>query len=264
LLSREQAYAFVTSWAVALMTLSEFRDLNVPLVSHKVTVEREDGTDAGGPFWYLKLGLSPPDVTHNLTFRPLDNRTVEFAASGLGGDVVKNRWVKVGSVLDELNVVGSYLAQFYPLHPSEATWFVLTGKSPWVEPIPVRVRAYESEAFDHTSITLTVAPWISADLVREVYRSEQKELLGKRNVALGRRNIALFRFALNQGKIGPPHGDTKRARRRGPTWSTLRDSWNEMHPQGDDWHYEKEDIGNFAGTIRDIQKAIVHPKYNHS
>jgi hypothetical protein len=76
-------------------------------------------------------------------------------------------------------------------------------------------------------IALVLSPWVPAKEVERTYRNLQRRLLGRDNRPVERRNLAIFKLGVEQARI---HGKL-------PTWRSLLQRWNEIYPQGHEWHY---------------------------
>ena len=74
------------------------------------------------------------------------------------------------------------------------------------------------------TITLTAAPWISADVVKKNFRNVQQQVLTKDNQALPIRSIKVLRFVER----------TVREEGELPPWPVLLTQWNRENPR---WAY---------------------------
>jgi hypothetical protein len=158
-----------------------------------------------------------------------------------------------GSVLGDLHDKVSRLVKRYPWEEADATWFVLTGETPWVAPLTWQFRGIGSSlgSWRYGYITLKVEPWVSADVVGRVYSDLQHKLLGKDNREVREKNRELFRFVTDRMN---PDGFLPRAR-------DLVKQWDEAYP---DWHYGHDDTEQVRRFRRDYNLArrlLTAPNY---
>jgi hypothetical protein len=162
---------------------------------------------------------------------------------------VANIWP--GSVLDELRRRSSRLARMYGWEEEDMVWLVLTGETPRLGALALKVR---KTAGNLTTITLTAASWVSAETIEKNYQNVQRQVLVKGNYALSLRSIAVLRFV------------EKNIRERGkrPPWRELLDHWNRERPE---WRYQ--DYRGLRQTYYRTLDAVAYatvrlPKWNHS
>ena len=150
----------------------------------------------------------------------------------------------------------SYLSANYPWGEDEAKRFVLTGKPPEVVPLFARTRLRgdeENNLFSYGAITLTVEPWISAESVERFYREMQRQMFGRKPREGRPRNLAVFRFVVDhsesvewerpkkrdeKGNLVTLWGHRERNLVNKPSWAKLLKAWNELYPEGHEWHYK--------------------------
>jgi hypothetical protein len=125
--------------------------------------------------------------------------------------------VRRGSVLDGLRKLSESLAKRYRWKEEEATWFVLTGQIPWVSPLTGRVAFPSAPGFNQAIITLTVEPWVHAEMLAQFYRDLQHQILGRNNRRLSERNLSVFRFVMERTKTKAPSGPWDKETRDPPS-----------------------------------------------
>ena len=103
--------------------------------------------------------------------------------------------VQPGSVLGELHSRVHKLILRYPWQEAEATWFVLTGKTPWIAPVTLQARGVGAHGmFERQFVTIKVEPWVSEETVRRTYREAQVRMLRGDNRPAKKKQLDLFRF----------------------------------------------------------------------
>jgi hypothetical protein len=275
ILTAEEAYAFVRSPATVHLDRARFRRSGMPFVGHDIAFVRYDGPseadierawglriarlragagDADGSGdeadevfvqrAVLRVGPDGEEVTAERRFT-LWTKWETIAYPGEEGRWVRREAVWPGSVLDELRQLAAWLADRFGWQEGQASWFVLTGRSPLLTPLGITRNFRARRGFpEHHTLTLTVAPWVPAATVARAYRTAQRQLLGGRNRQPGARSLALFRFV------------TERMDERGrfPAWEALRAEWNRAHPE-----WRTEDRRQFAKDFRRVERALLFP-----
>jgi hypothetical protein len=127
-----------------------------------------------------------------------------------------------GSLLDHVHRFNAKWAKLYGWKEEDMLWVLLTGEAPRLNALKVNVR---HSVGNQMTITLTAAPWISADVVKKNFQNVQQQVLTKDNQAIPLRSIRVLRFVESV------------VRRRGkfPTWPELLAQWNKENPQ---WAYK--------------------------
>jgi hypothetical protein len=121
--------------------------------------------------------------------------------------------------VDEL---GRWLAGLYPWRPTDAVWFVLTGKP------PEAVAAELSYDHQRNLLTLVFSPWVSERTVRRAYQRARWHLELGENRGLTDKALAVMNFVAEESE--------KRGSRS--TWEGLRRLWNRLHVDDEAWRYE--------------------------
>jgi hypothetical protein len=249
------ARRLLDSAAARVWARGDFDDRGVPLVGHRGRVlnNRE----------FVKDGWLRQEIDVRVTW---DGGALDATASRrwlLGAStpdpiltIVDERGERTeddvwpGSVLDRLRGVGEHLARFYGLDPAEAAWFVLIDAPPRRDPVAgtISVRTYQTH--EDGRVTLSVDPWVPADVVLEAYRAAQRDLLGRENRQLALRNLRAFRLVLA--------GEREAARlgRRHPTRAEAMARWNAEHP---DEPYRQEWM--FNRDVERAERAVLFPDY---
>jgi hypothetical protein len=180
-------------------------------------------------------------------------------------------------VLGELAKLAEKLADWYRWRRSEATNFILTGRTPEVFVYTGSVQLRYGTDGATTRVTMTLDPVLTPAQVADIYQRLKTQL----HPVKAQRSLSAKQYTLAR-HIGPHVTITidqpGRTRRRGRppatgptglaqlidphpghTWQTLRHDWNEVHATGEHtaWRYDstKADTSNF---IRDAQRALIH------
>jgi hypothetical protein len=190
------------------------------------------------------------------------------------------------SVLDKLRRRSVRLARHYPWEEAEASCFILTGKIPKMPAVVGRLHASRDPMYTYGTITLTVQPWVPADVVYRFYRDMRQGAFAGEHRTVSDRKIAVFRFVVSQYEIRPPeHGKPKyrivdspvgpvprlshKTRAKilrkpqlvKPKWKVMLDRWNERYSDLPyKWSYKDE--ANFKRDFHEARKTIVHPQYD--
>jgi hypothetical protein len=152
------------------------------------------------------------------------------------------------------------LSRRYPWDEGQAAAFVLCGGAysddgsttaftPPVARVGTREfvsKGHPAHPYNRTVITMEVASWVPAERVKEAYSKKQRELNGgKRPRPPSLRYIEVFRFCLGHSTTKTVNQAENLARLELPTWSYLRERWDETYLSGHAWHYGEEGNRNF-------------------
>ena len=107
----------------------------------------------------LGRSFSPPAHSANLEF-----------LSAAGESTVR---VYPDSLLDELRVLSEDLSKRYGWRRSEATWFVLTGRTPDIHGVFARPTYMWTDDHTHAAIQMTIQPWVTTRSVARAYKDLQ-------------------------------------------------------------------------------------------
>lgn len=238
LLPKESALRFLNSPATRILPRGEFEKTMVPYVDHEATVEHSPTHSSNGYTHHsariqIKWAGSEASASRRLSLH-VDGYTqvwkeLPYSQSSIG--VPEFRvvvWPR--SVLDELRNLSFSISDRYPWIPSAATWFVLTGKPPLVQPItwtqttkmgwPEPWDSDSQPTYQRETVTFTVEPWVSSQTIARFYRGLQKVHRGTDTRKQSERVLDLFVFV----------NDLKRKRGEGMTWDRILSAWNKRNP----------------------------------
>lgn len=263
-LKPEQAYVLLESAAACYLPESLFESSYIPLQHQAELVGYERRADKPKIDHRVTVKVDPPGVLCTVQYAPRDpcskedpvdpavdyrvcvtedeedHRRVKAPNSwrlkyvGRHG-LKKTSFVWPMSLLDILRRQSDLLAKRYDWRGEDAVWFFLTGEPPKLSTLKLGVRL---NMWGHkATINLEVAPWVSADMVKENYRKVQRQVLGKRSHELPLRSLAVFRFV------------ERKTREAGelPSWPKLLTSWNAENPE---WEYS-----NFRGLYQTYHRT---------
>ncbi len=262
LLAPDGAAKLIKSLAARVFTVEQFARRGISPIEHQVMQAVEQHGGEAGDYWrQCAVRFMPPDPVrvlerrfeialklreHDRSGRDTADGIPPLAELPYPGPAGEEQRIAVwpDSVLDELREVGARLAYEYPWPMHEAIWFVLTGTAPTVPTVQHEVAPVSCGRGQYTAITLTVAPWISADTVQRAYRSLQQEVLGGDNRPVTLRSLTLFRFVRERRTRG----------HRMAAWRELLQLWNQAYPQ---WQYE--DVRRFNRDYLRAEKVLAIP-----
>jgi hypothetical protein len=170
-------------------------------------------------------------------------RIVRRARFSAGGELLP------GAVDERLRTLVTGLARLYRWRQRDAVLYVLSGRTPRVNPFEARISyGFAGEGSRRALITLTLEPWVSADNVRRTYKATQDQVLGRDNRRVSDHNLRLLRFV--EERTGP---DGKRL----APWRDLMDAWNEEHPGN-----AFRDVNRFRKIYTRTRRYIAYPKHH--
>jgi hypothetical protein len=150
--------------------------------------------------------------------------------------------VRLGTVLDELRGLSTYLAQRYGWQEAQATSFVLTDAVPVVSLARLSTKTnFQLTAL--TRITLTVDPTLSPRKVTEIYAKARRDLLGPRHRSLTAKHLKLAQFTAEAADDEP--------------WKARMERWNRIYPE---MRYSSP--SNFGRDCRQAFQRLLHPRIN--
>ena len=129
-------------------------------------------------------------------------------------------------MLDHLRRVSNELADTFGWKQEEAVWFVLTGETPQIKPLSVRLRVKGSRPeVPLWSVTIDAEPWVPQEEVESAFGRIKQQVLQVRSRKMGSRKMGpraleVYRFVREQ----------ERLREDRPTWPVLLELWNSQHP----------------------------------
>jgi len=125
-----------------------------------------------------------------------------------------------------LRRVSNELADTFGWKQEEAVWFVLTGETPQIKPLSVRLRVKGSRPeVPLWSVTIDAEPWVPQEEVESAFGRIKQQVLQVRSRKMGSRKMGpraleVYRFVREQ----------ERLREDRPTWPVLLELWNSQHP----------------------------------
>ena len=152
------------------------------------------------------------------------------------------------SVFGQLRDVSLKLVKDYQWSESDATWFLLTGAVPYLDPAVVEPEGFLGSSYWRVRLTLTVDAWLRPGTVLRIYRQAQRQLLEGRSRPLSKRNLALFEFVVTRTE----------ADAASRSWRGLMASWNHGCPLLS-WQYH--DPRRFHRDFVRARRALLLPKY---
>ena len=114
------------------------------------------------------------------------------------------------SLLGDLRWLCKELVKSHPWDIGEAPSFVLTGQHPMVQPIKAKVNSsWIVGTRAHTTISLTVQPWVPPESVEVAYRQLQKRVIGGECGRISDKNLRLLQFTTKHADADGnlPNGD---------------------------------------------------------
>jgi hypothetical protein len=283
-ISLEEASALIASPVAACVPASRVRPSVRSLISpldHTATSDEKQGEDEGSPI--APVGLSADPLNERSSGEVAKQEQLLFADTD---DHVLEVWVGRLSVLDELRRISVRLARVYPWEEAEASRYILTARPPRVPALVGRLQVHRDRATTYGTITLTVQPWVPADVVYGFYRDMRQEAFAGDHQTISERKIAVFRFVMSQHYVHPPEDGEpkytivdsrvgprlhlsrqtkekllKKPKLVKPPWKVMLDRWNEQY-SGEPYKWSYKDEANFKRDFHEARKTIVHPQYD--
>jgi hypothetical protein len=251
LLTPEQALTLIHSPAAWAFARWQFERWGIPLTDHTAELKESEEYQADGRVGYsFTVRVEPPGIEQTQSWLLRELPFVD--ESGYADNIP----VGEGSVLGELADLADKLHAIYPWESkADIVHFVLTGAIPAVPP----VRMYYSRkgklggelspgSFSHGTITLEVAPWISAKSVEAAFRDAKRQVSRNRKYRrLEEKSLKMIRFVAQFQE--PPKG------RR------LLEAWNAQElvkkriENDPTWYYNPDKRGESSRFWRDYHRA---------
>jgi len=201
-ISLEEASTLIASPVAACLPATRVRPSVRSLISpldHNATSDEKQGEHEESPSAPVDLSADPLNEQSSgevakqeqLLFADKDYQVLEV-------------WVGRLSVLDELRRISARLARVYPWEEAEASRYILTGEPPRVPAVVGRLHVRRDRATTYGTITLTVQPWVPADVVYSFYRDMRQNAFAGSHQTISERKIAVFRFVMAQHEVHPP------------------------------------------------------------
>src|SRR5215210_5961269 len=280
-LTPDESWALLQSPAAAFFAPNWFERWKVPVVGHTAEVaEPYDPRSVGEEVDHrVTLRVEPPAITRRVRYAhpdtpisdgdQIDARaciTVGEKALPPGGvppgekklsytdqtGSPRKPFLWPGSLLDHLRRISNELADMFGWKQEEAVWFVLTGETPQIKPLSVRVKVKGGRTgVPLWSVTINAAPWVPHEEVERAFGRMQQQVLQVRSRRMssrkmGPRALEVYQFVREQERL---HEDR-------PTWSKLLELWNRRHP---DKRFET--YNNFRQYFMRGAKAVEAPGF---
>jgi hypothetical protein len=274
-LSRDEANMLVSSLASHFFDFGRFRRLCIPLAEKEIVLMECGPVQEDGQLQLrATLSVKPPGITETLLrLHPSQDPLPTFVWPWSNTDRPEVFEVWPNSVLGQLHKTSIRLAKDHPWTVEDAAFFILTGEPIFLPPLAFRThQSYSGVAahkYNHDEVTLTLAPWVPAEVILEAHR-KIRQALGYKDRRPSERHVALFRFVLARSNVHVVNKPEMagligqwRARLRLPRWKELRREWNERFPAGHAWHYGQKDphAKLFRRDFARAQEKIIGTSY---
>lgn len=150
---------------------------------------------------------------------------------------------------EELADLGRRLGEYYNWSQGDAEWFILTGEAPTLHPLGVSYREQASVyGPDYGEITLHVAPWVSADTVKQAFLRMRSQIRGgQKPGTVSERRLEVLRFV---------EAEHARSGLR-PGSAAMLEAFNQEHP-----HWSYPDHTAFLKAYREARREALYPEYH--
>jgi hypothetical protein len=192
------------------------------------------------------MRIDPPGETHAV-FGPQNYEHLN-TFNDKGKTRIVSFWPNADSVLGELRRLCKEITRAHPWDIDEATWFVLTGEVPVVRPVKsTALMSGLPSARAHSTISLTIQPWVPPETVKLVYQQAQKQVIGGKPGRISDKNLNLLRFVVDRADR---NGNLPRGEVLVKEWD--RNCKRERRPG---WCYGA-DTRRFFRDFRSVQKSV--------
>jgi hypothetical protein len=247
LLTPEQALILIHSPAAWSFSRFQFEKWGIPLTDHTAElIETEEYRANGRVGNSFTVHVEPPGIERT---RARILRKLPFVDESGHAESIT---VGEGSVLGDLAKLADKLQAAYPWESkADIVHFLLTGTVPAVPPVKMYYSRKEklglersSDSFRYGTITLEVAPWISAKTVEAAYRDAKRQVSRNRKYRrLEEKSLKMIRFIA--GYDEPPKG-----RQLLEAWNATE--WVDKNPT---WDYDPNKPGRSSRFWRDYHRA---------
>jgi hypothetical protein len=248
LLTPEEARAFLSSPATRYLKRDTWQIYGIPARHTATLLDESYGSTEDGSFHWVRLRTDPPGEEHTVSIpNPQSNDSLYLAENGRDKRIAF--WPS--SVLGELRGLCKGLTKVHPWDIDQATWFVLTGETPFVRPIRAKKQeTWQTDGRAYTTISLTVQPWVPPEDVETVYRQLQKQVIGGAHGRVSDKNLNLLRFVIERadGSGNLPKGEV-----------LVKDWDKNWKHQRSEWCYGA-DTHRFWRDFRNVQKSVTNSK----
>jgi len=230
-ISQEEADDLIRSPAARCLPIDFFNEAGIPVVGHSARFVSREG------------------VSRSLYIEPL-GKTVTFG-SDEPQEQFPFRWltregrlerplVDQSSILGRLGKLSEDLTKQHPITVEEASYLILCGGVIRPRSISGRIENYNfapagAHTYNHSTIMLTVASWMSPEQVRQAYAKLRRQATANNTYrSRSDRNIAVFRFVIERAALQVPRDLVIGTRGifRFPPWRQLVKEWNKQYPSG--------------------------------
>jgi hypothetical protein len=181
--------------------------------------------------------------------------------------------VSQSSVLGRLENLSEDLTEHHPIPVEQAAYLTLCGGIVRPRSISGRVEYTNTEpgmayGYTHSTITLTVASWMSPEQVRQAYAKLRREAKARNTYrSKSDKNIAVFRFVMERTTPQLPKDLVIGARcaLKFPAWRQLVGEWNKQNPIGHPYRFDQSRTGTPEKMFRTAfvagYRAVTGVKY---
>ena len=262
-ISHEEADDLVRSPATQLLSIDSFNEAGIHPVEHTAKlVPRKDGTHL--------LCVEPPGKT--VTFgRGELPRQIPFRWFTKDGGL-ERPFVGRSSLLGRLGKLSEDLTKHHPITVEQAAYLTLCGGV--IQPRSISGRIENTNyapagtyAYNYSTITLTVASWMSPEQVRQAYAKFRREATANNTYrSKSDKNIAVFRFVIRRAALQVPKDLVigNRGIFKFPPWRQLVEEWNKQYPSGHRQRFDQHDRTAekmFRNAFVDGYRAVTGLKY---
>jgi hypothetical protein len=251
LLTPEEVRAFLSSPATRYLSGDVWRAYGIPAKHTATLLDESYGRTEDGPFHWVQVRTDPPGETHAV-FIP-NPQSYDYLPYFAEDGRPKRVGYWQGSVLGDLRKLCKELTKGHPWGIDEATWFVLTGETPPVQPIRAKIHStWVPFSRALTTISVTAQPWVRAETVEGAYRQAQRQALGGDNKRIGDKSLRILEFVIRRADAD---GNL-------PSGRTLVEEWDEkwVHQEpkwcyGGDTRTFWRDFGNAKKSVTNSKRA---------
>jgi len=266
-LKSKQAASLLNSQAARVMTLEAFQKRNIPLYGHETSIEwlpsMEKGASEEIAFFRVHISMNGGRGTsfgyrREETRRSSHAKRPELAVpiKWFDGKTIVCGWLPVWphSVLDEIRVVSTALVARYGFRPHEATWFLVTGARPLIDPL-VALSHYSSTcprvgptaegsdpSIQRANLEITLTTWTSERAIISAVRAFQRKATGRKDRRkVSARSVSVLQFVATALRQAPGE----------PDWKQLYRSWEKTTRSAPGPHFR-----NSSDFKRAFERAV--------
>ena len=176
------------------------------------------------------------------------------------------------SVLGRLQELCKHLVKRPPITEELAAFLVLCGGPIQLPSLSARITNTRNTTvgaygYDHSTISLTVASWVTPEQVRQAYARLRAQASAKNTYrSKSDRNVALFRFVMEKVEHIAPKDlvPGTRGTFKFPRWREMVEEWNKSYPEGHKWRFDHSGYTAekmFRRAFADGYEAVTGQKY---